>query len=290
MDIAADTRILIDGRPAETVSVHDRGLHYGDGLFETIAVIDGQAQLWDRHLDRLERGCRRLGIEPVAGAVLTEEAAQVCAGHRLATLKLLVTRGAGGRGYRPSSAGKRTRRIFLCQSHAGFPPAAYREGVSLRLCTTRLGSNPGLAGIKHLNRLEQVMARREWDDPGLHEGLMRDTDGNVVEGTMTNLFVVVEGRLVTPGVSRCGVAGVMRAYIIELARRHGMAAAEETVSLETLNGADEVFVCNSLIGIWPVRRVGASTYGIGPTTRALMEEVRGVCLMPHAPAPGPLLA
>lgn len=274
-----ETTVLINGRAAKTVDVRDRGLHYGDGVFETIAVVGGRPQLWDRHLRRLEAGCARLGIEPVDGTTLGEEAGRLCAGLDRAVLKLLVTRGTGGRGYRPAS-GCRATRVLLCEPHAGYPAERYRHGVNLRVCETRLGLNPSLAGLKHLNRLEQVMARREWDDPDLAEGLMLDTEGHVVEGTMTNLFLVTDGMLTTPAIARCGVAGVMRAYIMERARQQRMKVPERMLSLATVEQADEIFVCNSLIGIWPVRHIGAFTCRIGPVTRQLMEEVRSYCLMP----------
>lgn len=276
-----ETTVLIDGRTAETVDVRDRGLHYGDGVFETIAVVGGRPQLWDRHLRRLEAGCARLGIDAADGATLEEEAGWLCAGHGRGVLKLLVTRGAGGRGYRPASGSAATR-ILLFEPHAGYPAEPYRDGVGLRVCETRLGLNPSLAGLKHLNRLEQVMARREWDDPDIAEGVMLDTEGHVIEGTMTNLFLVADGVLTTPAIARCGVAGVMRAHVAELARRQGMVVPEQRLSLATVEQADELFVCNSLIGIWPVRRLGAATYRIGPVTKRLMEEVRSCCLMPDA--------
>lgn len=275
-----DTTAMIDGRPAQAVDVRDRGLHYGDGLFETIAVLDGRALLWEAHMERLEAGCRRLGIEPVEPTTLAGEAAALCAGRRRAVLKLIVTRGAGGRGYRPEPGGEGTTRILLCYPHAGFAPEPYRSGVRLRLCENRLGLNPALAGVKHLNRLEQVLARREWDDGTIAEGVMRDPYGQVIEGTMSNLFVVSDGTLATPALARCGVAGVMRGHILELARRQGLPATEQALSLDAVTGADELFVCNSLIGIWPARRLEATIYDIGPVTMGLMEAVRPCSLMP----------
>ncbi len=143
----------------------------------------------------------------------------------------------------------------------------------------RLGCNPGLAGVKHLNRLEQVLARAEWDDPSIVEGLMRDADGHVVEGTMSNLFAVLDGVLLTPELSLCGVRGIMREIVLETAARCGLAPVERKIPTEALLRADEVFLTNSLIGVWPVRRFESEEFPVGDVTRRLMgalEETAGV--------------
>ncbi len=263
--------MLINGQPAGHVSALDRGLQYGDGLFETIAVRDGAPRLLDRHLRRLEDGCRRLRIPPPDPELLTREAADLCADAPRAALKIVVTRGPGGRGYRIASEepAAPTRIVMLLPAP---PPAPddYRHGIALRLCETRLGSNPALAGLKHLNRLEQVLARAEWDDPAIREGLMMDGEGAVIEGTMSNLFAVVRGELRTPALRHCGVAGIMRALVIESAQAGGLGVVETRLLPGEIEAADEVFICNSLTGILPVRRFEQASYAIGPITRTLM--------------------
>ncbi len=276
--------ILINGQPGDEVSALDRGLQYGDGLFETLAVRDGVPQLLERHLRRLADGCRRLQLPAPNAAVLTREAAQLCAGVTLALMKIIVTRGSGMHGYRvtpadPATAAGRATRILMLLPAPNLAAADYRNGIAVRLCRLRLGSNPALAGIKHLNRLEQVLARAEWDDPHIREGLMMDAEGALIEGTMSNVFIIRDGELLTPGLTQCGVAGVMRGLIIDTARALDIPVSESRLLPKHLDAADEVFMCNSVIGIWPVRRIDQTEFSVGPVTRRLMAEVAQNCLM-----------
>jgi 4-amino-4-deoxychorismate lyase len=178
--------------------------------------------------------------------------------------------GGGGGGYRvPEKVVP--RRILQLHPWPDFPPAAGEAGVAVRLCATRLCHNPQLAGIKHLNRLEQVLARREWDEPQIGEGLLLDVDGRLVEGTMSNLFLVREQLLLTPDLRRCGVAGIMRSIILEQAERQSLRAEIRALDSADLLAADEVFLCNSLIGIWPVRAVDGRPYRKGAVTIRLQQ-------------------
>lgn len=236
------------------LSALDRGLAYGDGLFETMAVVEGEPVLWDAHLARLTAGCARLGIPAPDPQQLAGEAARLCHGHPRAVLKLVYTRGSGGRGYAPPAPAAPVRILSVhpwptVSGHAG------REGVRVRVCQTRLARQPALAGMKHLNRLEQVLARQEWNDPDIAEGVMCDTHGQVIEGVMSNLFVVKDGQLWTPDLSECGVAGIMRAYLLARCSSRGVSATIAPMSLASLHDADEVLLCNSVIGIWPVREL-----------------------------------
>jgi 4-amino-4-deoxychorismate lyase len=250
---------LIDGVPADTIPVADRGLHYGDGLFETIAVVDGSPCLWERHLSRLRAGCARLAFPPPDEDRLATEARGLARGVERGVLKLILTRGEGGRGYRPPSP-VRPRRILRMSPWPAHPADWESHGVRVRYCATRLGHQPLLAGLKHLNRLEQVIARAEWTDSDIAEGLMLDLGGQVVEGTQTNLFALVEGRLVTPPLDRCGVAGVVRALVLELAPAVGLPVAEEPQEPDRLATADALFLTSSLIGLWPVRQLGGVAF------------------------------
>jgi len=251
--------MLINGQLRDTIPVGDRGLQYGDGLFETLAVVAGRPCLWERHLARLAAGCRRLGITPLNRGRLAAEAQVLTAGQAHGVLKILVTRGSGGRGYRPPQGAEPTR-VLSFHPMPDYPTDWWRSGVRVRLCQTRLGTNPGLAGIKHLNRLEQVLARAEWDAPEIAEGLMRDVDGRWVEGTRTNLFLVREDGLLTPALGRCGIAGVMRGLVLERARDRGLRTLEADVGAADLAGARGLFLTNSLIGIWPVRKLEGRRY------------------------------
>ena len=261
-------QVLVNGKPDDCVPTSDRGLLYGDGVFETIAVKNGQLHFWSEHLRRLQFGCERLGIESVDETQLERECRSLIDKIQQAVIKVIITRGSGGRGYRVPEQARPTR-ILQLHEWPNYPASCTERGIKTRICRTRLGHNASLAGIKHLNRLEQVLARQEWDDPAIMEGLMRDSDGGLVEGTMSNVFMVKDTVLMTPDLQHCGVAGIMRARVLEMAAEHSIVARVHRVALDALLQADEVFVCNSLIGIWPVIEVDKQTFLKGPVTTNL---------------------
>ncbi|HXH04565.1 MAG TPA: aminodeoxychorismate lyase [Candidatus Competibacteraceae bacterium] len=266
-----------DGKPADSLPLADRGLHYGDGLFETLTVRDGRPELWERHWARLLLGCERLGLPQPDATLWHAEAAALCAECRRGVLKLILTRGSGGRGYRPPLPAKPTRILGL-YPWPDYPEGYWDEGVTVRLCRQPLSLNPALAGLKHLNRLDQVLARAEWGDPDIAEGLMCDPLGRLIEGTMSNLFLARDGELLTPTLDQSGIAGVMRGLILELCRKHRIACREAVLTPGDLAAADEVFLSNSLIGLWPVRALaGGRSWPVGSLTRrlqALVAEAR----------------
>lgn len=245
---------LVDGQQADTLPADDRGLAYGDGVFRTLAVRAGRALLWKRHYAKLVADCRALAITAPDEPLLIEDLRHITARMPDCALKITVTRGSGGRGYAiPETV--TPRRIVTASPLPDYPDELTTGGVNIRYCRQRLALQPALAGVKHLNRLENVLARAEWHEPSIAEGLLMDTEGAVIEGTRCNLFLVEQGQLITPGLSRCGVAGVTRDAVIELAEKNGMGCRIETVSRERLEAADEVLLVNSLIGIWPVARI-----------------------------------
>lgn len=257
----------VDGQPADALSLKDRGLAYGDGLFETIAVKAGQPRLLERHLARLAEGCSRLAITTDHVLIRSEVLAYAEALGE-GVLKLILTRGDGLRGYAPAPQAQ-ARRILQGNPPAAYAPIHSEQGVRLFPCATRLSEQPLLAGLKHLNRLEQVLARAEWRDAEHAEGLMLDASGRVIEGVFSNLFLVRDGCLVTPDLSRCGVAGVMRAEILFQAASLGIATQVADIHVDQLQQADEVFVCNSVYGIWPVLACAGMSWSAGPLTRKL---------------------
>lgn len=264
--------ILVNGHATEQISVHDRGLQYGDGVFETLAVRDGRPLLWERHMERLARGCERLAIPIPDRVQLRTEALSVCGETPRAVLKIIITRGSGARSYRVIQPLSATRILSLYPWPDAIDSCA-AEGVAVRVCSTRLSDNIQLAGIKHLNRLEQVLARNEWDGAEIAEGLMLDRAGRVIEGTMSNLFIVQENELATPDLSAAGVAGIMRGLILELAAEMAIRVQVKLLTLEDVMAAREIFLCNSIIGLWPVRRLGEVAYPIGAVTRHLGEHL-----------------
>lgn len=266
---------LIDGKPGETVSVHDRGFQYGDGLFETIAVKNAAPLLWDRHLQRLKRGAARLGIKSPDEQLIHEEAEFVCRGTDRSVLKIILTRGVSARGYAPINDTDATRIVSL-MPWPDYPKSHRLHGITSQFCRTTITRHPVLAGIKHLNRLEQVMARRELTADSA-EGLMLDEQGHVIEGTMTNIFIVREGALFTPDLSHSGVEGVMRSLVLDRVSGLPMASSVAELTKTDLQQADEIFLTNSLIGLWPVRCLASREYPVGKHTRRIQEVIRDAC-------------
>jgi len=261
---------LIDGRPGDCFPLQDRGLHYGDGLFETLAVRDGRLLCWKEHFARLSAGCGRLGMACPPRDLLEDEARELATGIGRCVLKIILTRGRGGRGYLPPEPA-RPARIVACYPWPDWPEEFRAEGVIVRFCRTRLGMNASLAGLKHLNRLEQVLARNEWRDPAIAEGLMQDTQDNVIEGTMSNLFLISGQKLLTPDLDQCGVAGIIRRMVLTVAPALGLVTAIIPLSRDDLSAADEIFLCNSVIGVWPVRRLADRDYRPGAWTAKIRE-------------------
>jgi 4-amino-4-deoxychorismate lyase len=267
--------ILVDGRAERSVSVLDRGLHFGDGVFETIACRFGRPRFLSLHMERLALGCARLGI--IAGTLedVRDEVSQLAresADH--AILKILLTRGTAlVRGYGATGQEKATR-VTLRYAWPHEDPAWSQEGVRVRTAALRLGENPALAGIKHCNRLEQILARAESTDPDIPEALMFSHSGKLISGTMSNVFLVEEAQLRTPRLDVGGVSGVMRRVVLREAGRAGVDARECDLHADDLHRASEVFLTNARIGIWPVRSVDERALGApGPITRHLQRLV-----------------
>ena len=263
-------RRLVNGVESSAISVDDRGLQYGDGLFETMAALNGRVRHFERHMERLAEGGRRLGMTVPDPAVIAAECERALVGLGAGSVKLMVTRGPGPRSYRPPAEPSITRIIV---SSAPKPRNDPDEGIVVRLCDTPLGLNPRLAGIKHLNRLEQVLACAEWNDPAIAEGLMSAVDGRIVCATAANVFLVRDGHLVTPEIRDCGVAGVMRGLVLAAARELAVETEVRNVNIGDLDAAEEVFLTNAITGVRPVGEIlGVRRYdALGPVTRVLLE-------------------
>ena len=238
--------LFIGNTQTDSLPADNRGLAYGDGLFETMRVHRGDVPWWDAHWSRLMRGAARLRLRLPDASFVRGQASQLFANDD-GVLKLVVTRGAGGRGYAPAPHAEPD---WLLSRHS-LPSKPRASGLSLRWCDTRLAIQPALAGIKHCNRLEQVIARGEWLDDTIDEGLMCDYEGSAVCATSANLFVLREGGWMTPLIDRCGVAGVCRAWCMA-----EVAAIEARLTQEQVESADAIFLCNAVRGILPVERLG----------------------------------
>ncbi|MCY4337513.1 MAG: aminodeoxychorismate lyase [Gammaproteobacteria bacterium] len=270
--VAASGAALVNGVPGGVISVHDRGLQFGDGVFETIAVQAGLPLCLEAHLQRLQQGCARLCIAVPEHALLQQEAQQLCVPVAAGVLKIIVTRGTGGRGYQPPAAIS-ANRVLTVHERPVYPVAFYREGIRSYVCQRQLAIGSDLAGIKHLNRLEQVLLRQEVAATSCPEGVVTDPDGNVIEGSMSNLFMVKNGKLLTPDLGRAGVCGVVRGAIIKQRHVAGLAIEVKDIKLEELYEAEEVFYCNSVIGVWPVRSIGSIMFNSIDTALEIMREL-----------------
>lgn len=243
----------------------DRGLAYGDGVFETVLVHARRAVWWPQHWERLARGAAALGfglpqrewLEAELGVLLPKAPDR-------AVLKLILSRGASGRGYAADPEAEPTLVISMHDV-----PAGTADPISLRWCDTRMAIQPALAGIKHLNRLEQVLARAEWSDPGIHEGLMLDTEDRVACATAANVFARIDGRWLTPSVARRGVAGVARAWVLG----HASDAAEAELGRADVESAEALFLCNAVRGILPVGRLGEHRWAAHPALDELRRQL-----------------
>lgn len=262
---------IINGIETDKLSIKDRSLNYGDGVFETIAVHGKQMHYWKAHYERLHNGCKVLGIKSPLEAELLSEFKKLDLDNDSVVLKIIVSRGAGGRGYLADETIEPTV-IISVNKWPDFVTQYQQQGIRTRLCQHRLIINPALAGIKHLNRIDQVIARNEWHNNHIQEGLMLDQDDCLVEGTGTNLFMKIDNHWFTPPVSGCAVAGVVRDAVIDYLNKNNLSLTERKPLLTELNSVTEMFVCNSVWGIVPVTSCDDYQFEIGDDTRQLQME------------------
>lgn len=260
--------ILVNGLPSETVAANDRGLMYGDGVFRTLAIKLGHPQYLRRHLAKLSADCEAIKLPVIDQQPLMRDIDFVSKDVHDGVLKIVITRGPGIRGYRIPSPQLPTRIVMTAPS-ANYPVHYSTQGVAAVLCKTQLATPTPLAGIKSLNRIENIMARAEWSDAAIAEGLMCNADGAIISGTMSNFFYVRGGVLGTSDLGACGVAGVQRDRILDHAKSHGIPVTMKPLHRDDVTRADELFVCNSLIGIWPIIACGELRWPVGPIARRL---------------------
>ncbi len=249
---------MVNGQITDQLNLGDRGLAYGDGVFETIRVNNGEPFLLDLHLIRLQLGLQRLAID-LSMALLKSELAAYLEACRSGVLKIIVTRGIGGRGYACETSIEPTR-IFSFHALPDYPESYYQNGIDTRLCSTMLSRNQALAGIKHLNRLEQVLARQEYPTSDYPELLMCSSDGLVIEGISSNFFAVRGDQFYTPDLEDAGVHGTMRHWLINWLNESGSKVFVEKIRPDQLTTFDELFFCNSVFGVWPVRTLNGHRF------------------------------
>ena len=245
----------------------DRGFHYGDGLFETMLLKQGKVRFLEDHWQRIAAGCEKLSIPMPDEALFEQELKLVTAKHDSGVVKFILSRGRGERGYRYPSVVTPTR---LWQFSPSNQTHSIESGIRVRLCATRLARNPSLANIKHCNRLEQILAQNESQDAEISEGLMLDTDGELVCATMSNIFLIVDQVLVTPDLRFCGIQGVMRKNILKLAGTLDVPVEVRAVRGEELYSADHVFLTNAVRGIRAVTMLDQHCWSLGALTQQLI--------------------
>jgi 4-amino-4-deoxychorismate lyase len=246
--------MLVNGQPSDLIPAEDRGLSYGDGVFRTLSVSRGSPLFWQRHYRKLHHDCAAIRITCPAADQLLSELKTLCKERQDCIAKIIITRGVGTRGYAPSS-GENANRILSSYGVPKYNPDFYTSGVILHACSLKLGHQPILAGIKHLNRLENVLAAEECQAVGTPEGMLEDDEGLIISGTRSNLFALRGGTLYTPDLSRCGVSGVQRDRVMSWANAHGVTCKVTRFHRDELLAADEIFLVNSVFGLWPVQEV-----------------------------------
>ncbi|GDX06743.1 aminodeoxychorismate lyase [Buttiauxella sp. A111] len=244
---------LINGELTDNLPANDRAVQFGDGCFTTARVSAGNVRFLEQHIGRLQQGCEKLLIPFVDWSLLETEMQQLAAAEQQAVLKVMITRGSGGRGYSAANCLQPTRLLTL-SAYPDFYTQWREQGISLALSPIQLGINPHLAGIKHLNRLEQVLIRTHLEQTPAQEALVLDSDGWLTECCAANLFWRKGSQVFTPYVDKSGVNGTMRQHIIACLADSSWQVTEVRERLDSLGAADEVLICNALMPIIPVNQ------------------------------------
>jgi len=249
---------LVNGVRGETWALDDRAAQYGDGVFRTLILRAGQPRWWPDHFAKLGTDCAALGLPAPNEADWLADLTTLARQYPDATVKLIVSRGGGPRGYAPPVPLHCTR-VAIAYPVTADSSGLDEAGITTRFCDLRLAWQPRLAGVKHLNRLENVLARLEWDDPAIAEGILRDASERVISGVSANLFILRGKQLLTPRLDRCGIAGVARARLLRAAARVGLSAAETELDGAAVLGADALMFCNSVTGLRWVSQLRTET-------------------------------
>ncbi len=268
---------IVNGYFSQQITPFDRGFAYGDGVFRTMLMRNGLPVEWPLHYQKLVADCAAIGIVCPSAELLMSDFQQLFSledieENRLGVAKIVITRGEGRRGYKPPAVTSPTR-VVIKSAMPLFDKIYVERGVELRVCDLRLSHQPRLAGVKHLNRIENVMARMEWSNEAIFDGLLLDHDEHVIESTMCNVFIRVGRQLITPDLSQCGVAGVTRQRIFGLANSLDLQVSAKKIKLNQLLEADEVLVCNSLIGVFQVTKLAGQLWrpqALATTLRTLV--------------------
>ena len=264
---------ILNGFLDRDISPLDRGFAYGDGVFRTMKIVGGLPLHWPQHYQKLVADCAVIGIVCPSAEMLIDDMQHLFTPDEMAVAKITITRGEGERGYALPAVTMPTRLVTKSKL-PHYNPLNLTDGVQLKVCETTLGAQPKLAGIKHLNRLENIMARMEWQNDGLFDGILLDTNGHVIECTMSNIFVRFGKTLMTPNLTQCGVAGITRQQILSLESVLNLQVVVDLLPLKTLLNADEVIICNSLYGAFQVTKITHDELNQSWQTQTLAKIIR----------------
>lgn len=267
---------LVNGNLGQAISVFDRGFSYGDGVFRTMKIRSGLPVSWPFHYQKLVADCAVIGIVCPSAELLMGDLQKLFEKELFSetitqVAKIIITRGEGERGYAPPVITVPTR-VVIKSALPQYAESNYDKGVQLHVCDIKLAAQPKLAGIKHLNRLENVLARMEWREDAIFDGLLLDQSGNVIECTMSNVFARFGSDLLTPDLSQCGVSGITRQRILGLGGVLGLHVGVKSLTLEQILQADEIIICNSLFGAFQVTQINNKIW----PQQALAAKIRAV--------------
>tara|TARA_B110001452_G_C15146718_1_gene399185 strand:- start:31 stop:897 length:867 start_codon:yes stop_codon:yes gene_type:complete len=277
---------LVNGKFEDKISVFDRGLAYGDGFFETMAWKKEDKtgnffiEFWERHLKRLSNGCRKLNINLPSKSILKSHGDKIVRkailmGYLSGIIKIIITRGSGGRGYKYEENMIPTV-IFIVSEKPIYSVKELVKGVNVKFCNTKLSSNRSIAGYKHLNRLDSVLSRSEWNTKEIFEGLITDEEDNVIEGTMTNVFTLSNDVIYTPSIDQIGIKGIMREIVIEKFSNYFKDIIQCKISKEEFLNSESIFLTNSIIKIIPVKNIEGKMYEIDKRIENLINQLNSL--------------
>ena len=264
--------LISDLMTDSSIDLQDRGLHYGDGVFETLLLHDGEIKYWNEHFDRLNFSADKIHIPCPDKIWFEHQLKPYFELNRTLVLKILLNRGNGGRGL--SLPADNTPNIIMLQYDYQLP-SIYQQVIAV-ISEITLPLNRNLAGLKHTNRLDYILASEHLKKyPDANEAILCDTDGFLVEGIVTNLFFIRKNKIYTPGLDQSGVNGVMRNLIIEKLQKDKEMVNIGRFTVQELIDSDESFMCNSVQGIRPITRIDNSNFDLGPMTHKLQQHFNG---------------
>lgn len=275
---------LVNNIFTDQISVYDRGLSYGDGFFETMFwknapnTSTNKVEFWDRHIMRIKDSCNLLNIKFPQEEMLFKYKEKILSKaqenkYKSGVLKIIITRGVGGRGYKYEENMTPTI-IFQVSPKPSLSKIIYKNGVDVIFCKKSITRNENLSGYKHLNRLDSVLSRSEWNDPKIFEGIFLDKRENIIEGTMTNIFMLKKNTIYTPSINDSGIKGIMRQIVIEKCKNFFDEIVIDKIPKKEFLSSDSIFLTNSILKILPIRKIENLEFKINKKIKEIMADLQ----------------